>query len=83
MNVTHEIWHLPMESIYFSSTSGNYINRKKLVSVGSEGMILNNVLSTLGFSAYLTFFSYLHFSTSSRILVYPRVFIIAQLIISS
>lgn len=72
-----------MESIYFSSTSGNYMNRKKLVSVGSEGMLLNNVLSTLGFSAYLTFFSCLHFSTSSRILVYPRVFIIAQLIISS
>lgn len=51
MNVTHKIWHLPMENIYFSGTSGNYINRKKLVSVGSEGMLLSNVLSTL--SAFL------------------------------
>ena len=47
MNVMHKIWHLPMESIYFSGTSENYINRKKLVSVGSEGMLLSNVLSTL------------------------------------
>lgn len=76
-----------MESIYFSNTSGNYINKTQPVSVDSERMLLNNVLSALlaflGFSAHLTFLSCLPFSTLQRFLVYSRVLIIAQLIISS
>lgn len=34
MIVTHEIY-LSIESIYFSRTSGNYINKNQLIRVGS------------------------------------------------
>ena len=71
----------------FQIHPGIILKKKQPVSVGSEGMLLNNVLSALlaflDFSAYLTFLSCLPLSTLQRFLVYSRVLVIAQLIISS